>query len=423
MLNSCLYFNELHYLVAVYLKFMIKRITIDKLRPKMYVSDLNCDWIPHHNMPKEGRVPNQALIEELKRRGIKEVYIDTERGIDEEDALSQKEVESENQNKLNKAAKGYMDPAGSVSVEEELFKANKLHDKAKGIMSDVLTDVKFGRPLETEAFDDLADGMIDSVMRNHNALACLGRIRQKDNYLMEHSINLAVLMGIFAKSMKIDRETMHQTMVGALLHDIGKIMIPDDILHKPGKLDNNEFARIKQHVVFSRELLKKTPGIHPLTVDVAAQHHERIDGSGYPEGLTGCQICREGKMVAITDVYDAITADRCYHKGLAPTAALKKLLEWSGSHLEESLVHKFIRSMGIYPVGSLVMMESERLAVVIEASEKDQSRPIVKIIYHSRLKQFIPVQVIDLSKATSQDSIKNSVDPDKWRIKVSDFLS
>ena len=405
------------------IRLMIKRISIDKLRPNMYVSDLNCDWIPHHNMQKEGRIPSIALVKELKDRGIKEVYIDTERGIDEKDALSQQEVEQKNQTKLDKAAQLSMASAGSVSVEEELFKAHKLQEKAKGIMSNVLSDVKFGKPLETEAFDDLADGMIDSVMRNHNALACLGRIRQKDNYLMEHSINLSVLMGIFAKSMRIDRETMHQVMVGALLHDIGKIMVPDNILHKPGKLNDDEFARMKQHVVFSRDLLKKTPGIQPLTVDVAAQHHERIDGSGYPEGLRGCQICREGKMVAITDVYDAITADRCYHKRLAPTAALKKLLEWSGSHFEESLVHKFIRSMGIYPVGSLVMMESGRLAVVIEASEKDQTRPIIKLIYNSRVKQFISVEVIDLSKPTCQDSIKNSVDADKWHIKTSDFLS
>jgi hypothetical protein len=127
-------------------------------------------------------------------------------------------------------------------------------------------------------------------------------------------------------------------------------------------------------------------------------------------------------MVAITDVYDAITADRCYHKGLAPTAALKKLLEWSGTHLEESLVHTFIRSMGIYPVGSLVLLDSDRLAVVIEASEKDQKRPIVKVIYHARLKQYIPIEVIDLSKPTSQDHIKSSVDPEKLRIKISDFL-
>jgi len=374
-------------------------------------------------MQKEGRIPNDAMIAELKRRGIKEVYIDTERGLDEADAYTQAEVEQQNQTKLNKAGSLDMASAGSVSVEEELLKAHKLQDKAKNIMTGVLSDIKFGKPLETEGFDDLADGMIDSVLRNHNALACLGRIRAKDNYLMEHSINLAVLMGIFSKSMKIDRETMHHVMVGALLHDIGKIMVPDNILHKPGKLDDDEFARMKQHVVFSRELLKKTPGIHQLTVDVAAQHHERIDGSGYPEGLKGCNICREGKMVAITDVYDAITADRCYHKGLPPTVALKKLLEWSGTHLDEKLVHTFIRSMGIFPVGSLVMMASGRLAVVIEASEKDQTRPIVKVIYHSRLKQYIPVEIIDLSKPTSQDSIKNSVDADKWRIKTSDFLA
>lgn len=402
---------------------MIKRISIDKLRPDMYVSDLNCDWIPHHNLQKEGRIPDLALIEELKRRGIKEVYIDTDRGLDEKDALSQQEVENQNQEKLNKAGQLNMASAGTISVAEELFKATKLQHQAKGLMTNVLSDMKFGKPLETEGFDDLAEGMIDSVMRNHNALACLGRIRKKDNYLMEHSINLAVLMGIFAKAMQIDRETMHHAMVGALLHDIGKIRVPDNILHKPGKLNDNEFSRMKQHVIFSRDLLKKTPGIHPLTIDVAAQHHERIDGSGYPEGLTGCQICREGKMVAITDVYDAITADRCYHKGLAPTAALKKLLEWSGTHFEENLVHKFIRSMGIYPVGSLVLMESGRLAVVIEASEKDSSRPIIKIIYHTKLKQYLPVQTLDLSNSSSQDRIIMSVSEEKWRIKISDFLS
>jgi putative nucleotidyltransferase with HDIG domain len=401
---------------------MIKRISIDKLRPEMYVSDLNCDWIPHHTLQKEGRIPNNTIIEQIKLRGIKEVYIDTARGLDEEDAFTQPEIEQQNQTKLDKAGAQSMAHAGSVTVEEELFKARKLQEKAKSIMTSVLNDVKFGKPLATEVFDELADGMIDSVMRNHNALACLGRIRQKDNYLMEHSINLVVLMGIFAKAMSLDREAMQQVMVGALLHDIGKIMVPDNILHKPGKLNDDEFSRMKQHVVFSREILKKTPGIHPLTVDVAAQHHERIDGSGYPEGLMGCDICREGKMVAITDIYDAITADRCYHKGLPPTVALKKLLEWSGTHLEAKLVHTFIRSMGIYPVGSLVMMESGRLAVVMESSEKNHTLPIVKVIYHSRLKQYIPAEIIDLSKPISQDSIKSSIDANKWRIKIADFL-
>ena len=331
---------------------MIKRVPVDKLRPDMFVSDLNCDWIPHHQLQTSGRIPDTATIRQIMERGISEVYIDTERGIDVEDALTIQEVDKENQQSLEKAGDLTPDNAGTTTVEEELSKATRIHDKARDLMVNVLSDIKIGRPIDVENFDKLADGMVDSVLRNHNALACLGRIRQKDNYLMEHSINLAVLMGIFSKSIGIDRDTMHHAVVGALLHDIGKIMVPDEILHKPGKLSDNEFARMKQHVVFSRDLLKSTPGIHPLTIDVAAQHHERIDGSGYPEGLTGCQICREGKMVAIADVYDAITADRCYHKGMAPTAALKKLLEWSGSLIwmkpwctSSSAVWAFIRSV------------------------------------------------------------------------------
>ncbi|PHS64185.1 MAG: phosphohydrolase [Thalassobium sp.] len=403
---------------------MIKKISVDQLKPDMYVSDLNCDWIPHHNFQKEGRIPDQSIIDEIRRRGIREVYIDTARGLDAgDDALTATEVDRNNQAALDKAAALKPDHKARNGVQEELLKANKIHTQAKGLVSNVLKDVKLGRAIDVEAFDRLADGMVDSVLRNHNALACLGRIREKDNYLLEHSINLAVLMGIFAKSMKIDRETMHQTIVGAMLHDIGKVMIPDEVLHKPGKLSDDEFAIMRNHVVFSRELLKKTPGVSELTIKVAAQHHERIDGSGYPEGLHDCDICREGKMCAIADVYDAITADRVYHKGLPPTMALKKLLEWSGTHLDQTLVHRFIRSMGIYPVGSLVKLKSQRLAVVIEASESDQRLPLVKVIYSTSSQRYLPVEIIDLSKPTTQDEILQAVDPARFGIRLNDFIA
>jgi len=403
---------------------MIKKISVDQLKPDMYVSDLNCDWIPHHNFQKEGRIPDQSIIDEIRRRGIREVYIDTARGLDAgDDTLTATEVDRNNQAALDKAAALKPDHKARNGVQEELLKANKIHTQAKGLVSNVLKDVKLGRAIDVEAFDRLADGMVDSVLRNHNALACLGRIREKDNYLLEHSINLAVLMGIFAKSMKIDRETMHQTIVGAMLHDIGKVMIPDEVLHKPGKLSDDEFAIMRNHVVFSRELLKKTPGVSELTIKVAAQHHERIDGSGYPEGLHDCDICREGKMCAIADVYDAITADRVYHKGLPPTMALKKLLEWSGTHLDQTLVHRFIRSMGIYPVGSLVKLKSQRLAVVIEASETDQRLPLVKVIYSTSSQRYLPVEIIDLSKPTTQDEILQAVDPARFGIRLNDFIA
>lgn len=402
---------------------MKKKISVDQLRPDMYVSDLNCDWIPHHNYQKEGRIPDQATINELVRRGIKEVYIDPARGLDVADAIPENEVARNNQKALDHAADILLpDSDHSVTAQEEMRKAGKIHNEAKNLVTNVLQDVKTGKAIDVEAFDVLADGMVDSVLRNHNALACLGRIRQKDNYLLEHSVNLAVLMGIFARDMKLDRDTMHQAVVGAMLHDIGKVLIPDEVLHKPGKLTDDEFAVMRQHVVFSKELLQKTPGIKDLTVKVAAQHHERIDGSGYPMGLKGCDICREGKMVAIADVYDAITADRVYHKGLPPTAALKKLLEWSGTHLEEKLVHRFIRSMGIYPVGSLVKLKSERLAIIQEAGEKDQRQPIVKVIYHAKNRRYLPVEFIDLSRPGVQDEIVQAVDPARWQIRLNDFL-
>ncbi|ASP39973.1 phosphohydrolase [Bacterioplanes sanyensis] len=400
---------------------MKKKVSVDQLRPGMYVSDLNCDWIPHHNYQKEGRIPDEATIAGIRKRGITEVYIDPERGLDV-DGVPENEVDRHNQAALEKAGELKPDQAARISSQQELHKASKLHDEAKGLISNVLHDVKMGRPIEVDAFEELSGGMVDSVLRNHNALACLGRIRQKDNYLLEHSVNLAVLMGIFARAMELDRDTMQQAVLGAMLHDIGKVMIPDEILHKPGKLTDDEFAVMRQHVVHSRELLQHTPGISELTVKVAAQHHERIDGSGYPEGLHGCDICREGKMVAIADVYDAITADRVYHKGLPPTAAMKKLLEWSGTHLEETLVHRFIRSMGIYPVGSLVKLRSGKLGVVVEAGEKDQRLPIVKIIYHASKRQYIPIELLDLARPSNQDEIVQAVDPERYQIRLNDFM-
>lgn len=401
---------------------MIKKITIDQLQPGMYVADLNCDWIVHHNYQKQGLISNQAVIEDIRKRGITDLYIDPSKGADVNDALTAPEVDAKNQRMLDAAGEQPIEVAGNVSVEEELFQARNIHTQALSLIDNVLQDVKLSRSINVDAFDTVADGMVDSILRNHNALACLGRIRDKDNYLLEHSINLAVLIGIFAKSMNIDRDTIHQVVVGAMLHDIGKVLIPDNVLHKPGKLSADEFEIMKSHVVHSRDLLKQTPGISELTVNVAAQHHERIDGSGYPAGLHGDHICREGKMCAISDVYDAITADRVYHKAMPPTQALKKLLEWSGSHLDKELVQRFIRSVGIYPVGSLVQLKSNRLAVVIEPSEKDQRRPTVKVIYNAKNKHFLPVEIMDLSRPHVQDEIVRAVNPERWSIQIKDFL-
>ncbi|MFT6904440.1 MAG: putative nucleotidyltransferase with HDIG domain [Oleiphilaceae bacterium] len=402
---------------------MIKRILISDLKVGMYISDLNSDWIPHSNFKKKGKVKQDEVIEKIKRLGIKEIYIDTFQGIDVKDAPTAAEIDTVNEAKL--AASGGMTPMNKpkLSLGEEMLAAQKVHQEAVTLVDCVLGDVKMGKAIELGAIDHLAENMLNSLYRNHNALACLGCIREKDSYLMEHSVNLSVLMAIFGKSLHLDRSILQQTIAGALLHDIGKIMVPDEILHKPGKLTDEEFTIMKSHVVLGQKYLCETEGISTLTIQIAAEHHERMDGNGYPCGLKGYEISSQGRMAAIVDVYDAITADRCYHKGMTPTMAIKRLLEWSDHHLDRSLVNHFIRCIGIYPIGSLVLLESGRLGAVVEVNEFDQRSPRVRVMYHTKFKTFIKTELIDLAKPSVQDSIVKAVNPEDFRISVKDFLS
>jgi HD-GYP domain-containing protein (c-di-GMP phosphodiesterase class II) len=402
---------------------MIKRIPVRALEVGMYISDMNVDWIPHSNMQKKGRIPNETVIRKIVALGVQDLYIDTFKGKDTQDGLTQAEVDTISEQKLEKA--GALPPLikPRLALNDEMASATQLHSEAITLVNGVMGDVKVGKSLELNAIDQLADGMLDSIFRNHNALACLGCIRDKDSYLMEHSVNLSVLMSIFGKSIQLDRDIMHQIIVGALLHDIGKILVPDEILHKPGKLTDEEFVQMKMHAEHSYTILNATDGVGKLAVLVAAQHHEKMDGSGYPKGLKGEDISPFGRMAAIVDVYDAITSDRCYHKGMPPTMAVKKLLEWSDHHLDRSLVTHFIRCVGIFPVGSLVLLESGRLAVVLEANEQDQRLPVVRVMYHTKFRTYLKTERLDLSLPKVQDRIVKAVEPRDYQIRVGDFLA
>ena len=402
---------------------MIKKIPINQLKPDMYVSDLNSDWIVHNNQQNEGRIPDDLTVSILTKKGIKHVYIDTTKGIDtdEEYGISLAQADHQNQLSLEESSSQNIDPR-RINIESEIINARKVHSQAISLVGSLMHDVKIGKNIDVKSFDDIADNMIDSILRNQDALACLGRIRNKDSYLLEHSVNLAVLMGIFGQAKGLTSESLHQSVVGALLHDIGKVLTPDQVLKKPGKLTESEFKVMREHVVHSHNILKSTPGIPILTLNVAAQHHERFDGKGYPKGLKGNEICCEGRMVAIIDVYDAITSDRVYHQALSPTNAMKKLLEWSDHHFDPSLVHRFIKSMGVYPVGSLVELESQRLALVIESAQQDQVKPVVRVIYDRKKQSYIKIQDIDLAKPNCQDRIIRNWNPHKFNIRIGDFL-
>ncbi|WP_278350987.1 HD-GYP domain-containing protein [Marinobacter nauticus] len=401
---------------------MIKRIPISALKVGMYITDLNNDWIPHNTQRKKGVIKREETIEKIRRMGVQYVYIDVSRGADCQDSEPAAEVDRRNETALQNA--GALKPgyAPKAPLAEEIVIAQRVHSQAQNLVGSFMNNVKIGGAIDVAPIHQLADELQNSVLRNANALSCLGRIREKDNYLLEHSVNLSVLMSLFGSYRKLAADILHQTIVGALLHDLGKILTPDEILHKPGRLTAEEFEVMKLHARHSRDILASTEGIGEITVITAAQHHEKLDGSGYPEGLKGDEITEYGRMVAITDVYDAITADRVYHKGLTPTQGLKKLLEWSGDHLDPTLVKQFIRCVGLYPIGSLVLLESGKLGVVIETNESDQRLPVVRVMYHTRFRLPITVETIDLSRPGNQDRIVRAVDPEDYKLDIRKFL-
>lgn len=388
----------------------------------MYVANITQRGVSLHEHEREGRVPNEETIKELKKRGLKELYIDTEQGKDSETGLTQEEVDKDLDTQLTLISQKEKDTSqDAASFEQEWEKANRLHHEAVSLVSNAMDAIQSGQEVEAEPFEDMADNFIDSVFRNQNALACLSRIRDKDSYLMEHSVNVALLMSILGKHLKLERAYLQQCVTGALLHDIGKILIPDDVLHKPGKLTDDEFNTMKKHVTFSKKILQKNKRFAQASINVAAQHHERLDGRGYPNGLKGDEISPEGRMAAVVDIYDAITADRVYHKGMTPSAALKRMLEWTDGHLDIQYVHSFIKAIGVFPVGSLVELNNHHAGIVIEENP-DTLRPWVREIYNLNTEMYLPVKDINLSDVNNRDSILKALTPSDYGIQVCDFF-
>jgi len=402
----------------------IKRISIQQLRPGMYIHDLNCGWLDHPFVTNRFLVDDLATAKRIAGLGIKELYIDIDKGADVGTAPTRDEVRSELQQKMERVSREPQEPP-RITVREERAYAEKVEREASKLITNMMADVRLGKQIEVERVSHVVDNMVSSIFRNSHALMSLGRIRQMDQYTFEHSVGVSVLLIAFAKELGLERSIIQEIGVGALLHDIGKTLTPPEILNKPGKLTDEEFAIMRRHVVDSHEILQKTTGISDISILTAAQHHERYDGTGYPNKLKGDEISQYGQMSAIVDVYDAISADRCYHKGMEPTAALRKMLEWSSFHFNQPLVHQFIRCVGIYPVGTLVRLESGRLAVVMEPGEKGPLYPVVRVIYDANKRKYITPRDIDLSHPGGKDGeerIVNFESAETWGIKPHVFM-
>ncbi len=350
---------------------MIKQIRSEQLKPGMYIHDLNCGWLDHPFMSNAFPVRDQATVDKIISLGIRELYIDTIKGADVWAARPQSEVNAELEKRLQEIAQKRAEKPIVIELKDEAARARRLHAEANKMARLVLDDIRLGQKIQIDRVEPLVDNMVESVFRHQDALLPMARLKNIDDYTFEHSVGVSALLIAFGRTLKLPKETIREIALGGLLHDIGKAHVPEAILNKPGKLTDDEFAKMKSHVKASLHLVHGVPGIGSATRQVVAEHHERIDGSGYPNRLAGKAISQYGQMAAIVDVYDAITSDKVYCRGMPPTQALKKLLEWSKHHFDPQLVQTFIRAIGIYPTGTLVRLESNRMGVVVEQNEKN----------------------------------------------------
>lgn len=393
---------------------MIKQIRTDQLKPGMYIHDLNCGWMDHPFIYNAFRVRDQATVEKIVNLGIRELYIDTVKGTNVREAPTEREVNADLERRLQDIARKQPEKPIVAELKDEAARARRLHGEANKIVRHMMDDIRLGQQIAIDRIEPLVENMVDSIFRNQDALLPLARLKNHDDYTFEHSVSVCALLVAFGRGMKLSRDVIREIALGGLLHDVGKARVADAILNKPAKLSDDEFAHMQSHVAQGVDLLRQTPGISEAAIQVISQHHERFDGTGYPGKLVGGGISLYGQMAAIVDVYDAISSDRVYHKGMSPTQALKKLLEWSSHHFDPQLVQAFIRAVGIYPTGTLVQLDSKRIGVVIEQNEKSLLEPIVRIFYHAGKLHYIPPEVVDLAKV--QDRIASFENYEKWKI-------
>jgi len=393
----------------------------------MEVVDTGLSWIEHpYVYSQPGVISCQEQVRELLDEGYAEVFIEAASDpegaghVTVEEALGSA---AELGHSL-KAWKPYADPYNPVSFEQELGPARRIHEDSLQLVRQCVADARMGRQVDYGASEALVGDVIDSVMRNSDALITLSKLRDYDEYTYTHSINVAVLTLGFAKHINFPQKGLKDLGLAALFHDLGKSRIPDEILNKPGKLTEDEFDVIKQHPTRGVELLQEANAVNRAVLRGVGEHHEKYSGRGYPAGLTAERISLFASIICLADVYDALTSKRVYKKGIQPNKAMGTIYSMRDQDFFPEHVAHFVRFLGIYPIGSMVRLSSGEYGLVVSPNPGDPLLPNIKIILDAR-RNPCSAQDLDLSSQVVQQEglkITDSHDPKDFGIDPAAYL-
>lgn len=394
---------------------MLKRIGVQQLKVGMYVEEFCCSWMEHPFWRSGFVCTDPRDIERIQTSSIAEVWIDSDRGIDvpaDVHATSAEAAES-----LIEATLGEIGQASpseeSVPAAAEYAQAAQLCAEAKQTAIELFRQARMGQQLDTARVEALVDAILHSITRNSGALTSLVRLKQASDFTYLHGIAVCVLMIVLGRRLGLDREQLRIAGTAGFLHDIGKSVIPLDVLHKPGKLNDEELAVLRRHPQEGLRLLQDSD-LDPVVLDVCLNHHSRADGTGYPNPFHINEISHYSRMAAVCDVYDAVSSGRPYKPAWDPADSIRKMTEWAPTHFDPVVFHAFVKSIGIYPIGTLVRLVSGRLGVVVGQSADSLLMPNVKVFFSIPANARIAPEILDLSSPTCQDAIEAPEDPAKW---------
>ena len=391
---------------------MRKRISIDQLKIGMKVEKLDRSWLATPFLRHRFTITSSEQIAQLQASGVQQLDVEADDACQDSGAFAPSiPAKAETSQPIAPIPKP--EPA-TIPFAEELPAAKQTYAAAKSVVQHAMEDVRMGRALNMEAVSEVIGSMADSILRNHDALTSLTRLKSFDEYTFFHSVNTSALALSVGRHLGYERAPLLQLGTGMLLHDIGKTLIPIEILNKSGRYEAHEFEIMKQHVLRGAEILSSTTGLTDMFLKPTLEHHERVDGTGYPHHRSKIDLSQFGLIAAIVDIYDAVTSDRCYHKGKTPHDTLQFLYQLGDQgHVDGTLVQQFVQVVGVYPVGSCVSLSTGETAIVKQFNHQAPIRPLVVLVTDEAGRRRATPVDLDLAtqRCRPEQTIRSILDP------------
>jgi len=370
------------------------KLAVEDLQVGMYVSDLDRPWLESPFLMQGLLLKEHDDIQKLKEL-CTYVYVDTSRST----CSTNPELLNRPAH-LNKQKQDFIDTVvitkderEATDLAQQVEKASLLREKTYEYIQQTFNQVYENGNLDVDKAKEVVSTLVANILEGHDTMIWLTYLKNRDEYTAIHSLNVCIYSISFGRFIGLSEQEINTLGLGALLHDVGKIKVPEHILSKPGKLTNDEFTLMKAHAFLGYELLKNN-NMPPEALDIVLSHHERVGGQGYPNGKREKEISYFARIVAIIDVYDALTSDKPYNDGLSPRVALNKLYNLAPNNFSQDLIEEFIKFMGIYPIGSVVELNTGHTAVVITNNEKNRLKPIVGLVLNRKQEPYETVRLL-----------------------------